>query len=206
MVQLGGGSPRLWPGVPYSLPGALSFFEAQGWEVVEESVDMLQHLGTYVASPIYSSQAAALGLSVNVLKPGQLEAVLDFVAREFPEWLSAYQNIVNLGDGSDIVVANDAGGAVVATLALYGPWSHPARLDIPWQALLGTDLGGPGVVGVAAAHQRHGIGTVLMARANEILKQRGVGNSLVCWTWAVAFYQRLGYHVWQTYAMSWRTL
>lgn len=117
---------------------------------------------------------AASGLTVEVIQPGLLEAVLDFVAREFPEWLGAYQRMVDIADSSDVIVASDASGAVVASLALYGLWSHPARLDIPWQALLGTNLGGPGMVGVAAACQKQGIGTALMARANEILKQRGV--------------------------------
>jgi hypothetical protein len=114
---------------------------------------------------------------VDVVEPGQPEAVLDFVAREFPEWLGAYQGIVDLGDSSDIVAATDASGTVVASLALYSPWSHPARLDIPWQGLLGNDLGGPGVVGVAAARQRQGIGTVLMARANEILSSAASGTA-----------------------------
>lgn len=204
-AQLGGGSPRLWPGAPHSLPGAVEFFAAQGWVSSEECVDMLQHLEGYVAPQGLAERAAALGIGVGVARPEQVDAVLAFVAHEFPEWIREYRYVVALGDVEDLVVA-EASGDIIGALVLYGPWSHPARPDTPWQALLGADLGGPGVVGVAHARHGQGIGSVLVARANELLRERGVGQSLVGWTSEVRFYARLGYRVWQRYAMSWRDL
>jgi GNAT superfamily N-acetyltransferase len=184
-LQLGGGSPRLWPGVPHALPEARAFFAAQGWIADDTTVDMIQHLGAYETPPALRERSLVLEIHVDVVATEQLDELLAFIAREFPSWLEDYRRI--------------------AALALYGHWSSPSRLDIPWQALLGADLGGAGVVGIAAL-QRQGIGTALMVRANEILRERGVGNSLVCWTWATDFYARVGYQVWQTYDECWREL
>lgn len=40
--------------------------------------------------------------------------------------------------------------------------------------------------------------------AEEWLRQRGVGNCCIGWTWLLDFYGRLGYRPWRSYAMSWR--
>ena len=73
-----------------------------------------------------------------------------------------------------------------------------------WTRLLGDDCGGLGAVGVAAGVRGQGIGTALVARGSDVLRERGVGNSCIGWTWLVDFYGRLGYRPWRSYAMSWR--
>jgi hypothetical protein len=46
----------------------------------------------------------------------------------------------------------------------------------------------------------------MIARGSELLRERGVGLCHIGWTDAVRFYQRIGFKLWQQYAMSWRDL
>ena len=72
------------------------------------------------------------------------------------------------------------------------PRSHrPA--NVVWKTLLGDDLGGLGAVGAASSERGRGIGTALVALASEILRESGVGASLIDCTSLTDFYGRLGY-------------
>jgi GNAT superfamily N-acetyltransferase len=205
-VQLGGGAPRFWPGVPTSLPDALAFFAAQGWEYSEQSHDMTQPLADYVTPPAVYRRAAAEAVEVSLATPERLAELFVFVEREFPEWAPDYRRIAGLGDTNDLLLAIDQHGRIVGALVLYTPRSHPSRSDVLWTTLLGERCGALGVVGVADAAQRRGIGSLLVGRGTELLRERGATNCLIGWTWALEFYGRLGYRLWRTYQMSWRTL
>jgi predicted N-acetyltransferase YhbS len=58
-----------------------------------------------------------------------------------------------------------------------------------------------GCVGVAPAVQGRGIGTALVVRASEILRDAGVRNCHIGWTTRESFYRRAGYRPWRRYAM-----
>jgi GNAT superfamily N-acetyltransferase len=61
-------------------------------------------------------------------------------------------------------------------------------------------------VGVAEAQRGRDIGIALVAYASEILKSRGVGNSVIDWTNLDSFYGRVGYQIWREYWVSFRGL
>lgn len=73
-------------------------------------------------------------------------------------------------------------------------------------AMLGPDMSTIGCVGVAAEHQGAGIGTAMVARASEVLRDRGVGTCHIGWTTRAGFYGWLGYRHWRSYAMFRRDL
>ncbi len=206
-VQLAGGHAFLWPGVPYSLPAALPFFQAQGWRVAETSYDMVQHLGRYRTPAGVHERAQAQGVRIGLLAEHEAPELLAFVDREFPFWSASYRLLVEKGEWADCLLARTRDGAMAGSLILYAPrYSRPERQDVRWQSIWGEDLGAMGVVGVAESARRLGIGSALAARASEILRERGVGYCYIAWTWALDFYGKLGYTVWQAYAMSWRDL
>jgi GNAT superfamily N-acetyltransferase len=101
-LQLGGGSPRLWPGVPHALPEARAFFAAQGWIADDTTVDMIQHLGAYETPPALRERSLVLEIHVDVVATEQLDELLAFIAREFPSWLEDYRRIAALGDMRDL--------------------------------------------------------------------------------------------------------
>jgi len=61
-------------------------------------------------------------------------------------------------------------------------------------------------VGVAESLHGQGIGSAMMVRASDILKQRGVASVHIGWVYRVNFYRRLGYATWREFHMSRRDL
>ena len=202
-VQLGcGGYSYFWPGVPDNLPAAKPFFEARGWDFEEPCYDLAQHMQEY-RSPVDLSSAAVIELAT----PADAEALLEFEHREFPHWFGGFKPIVDVGDFHELLLARDpASRAIVGSLILYSPLAHPSRFDGFWKKMLGDPLGEIGCVGVAEAQQGRGIGTAMVARASEILKQRGAAAVHIGWVYRVEFYGRLGYAKWQAFHMSSRNL
>jgi beta-N-acetylhexosaminidase len=203
VVQLGGGGyGSFWPGVPANLPAAKPFFEAQGWAFSEPCYDLAQRMHDY-RPPDDSAIASVIELAT----PEDALALLEFERREFPDWLGPFQSTVDAGDFHDLLIARDpASHAIIGSLILYSPGAHPSRFDGFWRAILGDPLGEIGCVGVAEALHGQGIGSALVARASELLKQRGVAAVHIGWVFRVNFYGRLGYAKWRAFDMSWRDL
>ncbi len=205
-VQLGGGETYLWPGVPSTLAPALAFFRSCGWACAETSYDLVQDLHGYVAPPVMHRRVGEQGIVLEVGTPENRAEVLAFVAREFPSWAPAYQSVATLGDHADVLLARDGDGHIIGAVTMYSPLSHPQRMDVRWKTLLGNDAGAIGVVGVRARERNRGIGHALVARASEIVRDRGARHCFIGWAWMIGLYGELGYHVWREYRMSRREL
>ncbi|HEU5100351.1 MAG TPA: GNAT family N-acetyltransferase [Roseiflexaceae bacterium] len=203
MVQLGcGGYSYFWPGVPDNLPAAKLFFEACGWRFEAPCYDLAQPMQGY-RSPHDLATDTIIGLAT----PGDATALLEFERREFPHWLGAFQPTIEIGDFHELLLARKpTNRAIVGSLILYSPLAHPSRFDGIWKAMLGEPLSEIGCVGVAEAEQGRGIGTAMVARASEILQQRGAAAVHIGWVYRVDFYGRLGYAKWQAFHMSSRSL
>jgi len=205
-VQLGGGETYLWQGVPSTLAPALVFFRSRGWACAETSYDLVQDLHGYVASPVMYRRVGEQGIDLEVGTPETIAEVLAFVAREFPSWATAYRSVATLGDHSDVLCARDSEGRIIGAVTMYSPLSHPQRMDVRWKTLLGEDVGAIGVVGVGARERNRGVGHALVARASEIVRDRGVRHCFIGWAWMIGLYGELGYHVWREYRMGRREL
>ena len=98
-----------------------------------------------------------------------------------------------------IVIGVDSAGVVVASLLFDMP-------PILWSRLLGGGAAEIGAVGVAESRRNLGVGTALVARACQILRDRGVETAVLRWLYRVDFYRRIGFRVWKQYVMSSKTL
>ncbi len=203
MVQLGcGGYSYFWPGVPATLPAARPFFQARGWEFIEPCYDLAQRMQEY-----HAPEDPAVDVVIELATPSDAPELLEFERREFQHWLGAFQSTVDVGDFHELLIARDpTSRAIIGTLILYSPLAHPSRFDGFWKTILGDPLGEIGCVGVAEALHGQGIGSAMMVRASDILKQRGVVSVHIGWVYRVNFYRRLGYALWQEFDMSWRKL
>lgn len=200
-VQLGRSEVRFWAGVPQNLPGAVRFFQKQGWEFPYVCYDLTQNLQTY-ATPFYVHQRMMTeDIRFELARAEQADEILAFEQSEFPEWLNAFQEVAELGDYHDILLARDQTGNIIGSLILYSPQSHPARTDVLWSVLLGNNAGALGCVGIAEAERGRGAGLALVAHASEILKERAVETCYVHWVVLTDFYGKLGYTVWCGYEM-----
>ncbi|HLZ56148.1 MAG TPA: GNAT family N-acetyltransferase [Ktedonosporobacter sp.] len=206
-LQLGGLSPRFWCGVPVNLVPAQSFFRAREWDLSGTVYDLVQDLHHYATPPAIYRRMTAEHIAIEAARKPDVEDILSFEQREFPNWLMHYQRCARLGDYQDLLVARDQqDGRVVGTTLMYTSASHPERTDVIWQPLLGKDAGAMGAVGVASSERGRGIGIALVARASDLLKGRGVGNCYIDWVELTDFYAKLGYEKWRSYHTSWREL
>lgn len=192
IVGLGsGGGQCIWPGVPQDLPGAVAFFEQTGWVFKHVSVDMVRDLADYNAPRPVRERIDSLGLTVQAVPAGGRGAVVAFEERHFPGWSRRFRE-----PDSQILTASTARDGIVASLLLEGPGS--ASVFAP---MLGADMGTISCVGVAEAHQGRGIGTTLVAKASELLPDRGVRLCHIDWIERERFYARLGYQRWRVFLM-----
>jgi GNAT superfamily N-acetyltransferase len=74
-----------------------------------------------------------------------------------------------------------------------------------YEPLLGPGAGTIGCVGVAAPARGAGIGSAMVARASELLRDAGTHACHIGWTRRERFYTRVGYTPWRRYHMARRT-
>jgi GNAT superfamily N-acetyltransferase len=205
-VALGsGGHDYLWPGVPEDLPGAAGFFAARGWRFDRDVLDLVADLRRYQVPPGTLERAERAGVTIEVQAgpdstgPGSGPApaeVLAFEAANFRNWLRAFQRAT-----SPVLVARDGGGAIVGALLFRGP--PDATIFTP---ILGADAGTIGCVGVTATARGAGLGSAMVARASELLREAGTGVCHISWTEREWFYRRVGYLPWRRYHMAERPI
>jgi beta-N-acetylhexosaminidase len=206
-AQLGAGAgARFWNGVPSDLPDAVAFFEACGWEFTETAHDLTRSLHDYRTPDYIQERMAQAQVIVQPATPDQVPQILAFEERHFPNWHLYFRRTAERGSADDLIAVWNGKGEVVGTLLTFSKHSPDAEGDRLWQALLGEDMGGLGCVGVAESEREKGIGLGLVARASKLLKERGVGNCHIGWTWLLDWYGKLGYQPWRSFEMSWRDL
>jgi GNAT superfamily N-acetyltransferase len=191
-----GGEDHLWPGVPANLSAAVAFFEAHGWTWDHVAIDLVRDLRGYVDPIGAVARAADGGINLALAGAADVSAVLAFEEAHFPEWLDSFRR----GDWS-ILAGRDPDGTVLGTLLFRGP----GPVSTFWR-LLGADSAAIACVGVAESAQGRGVGSALVARASELLRDAGARVCLIDWVVRRDFYRRVGYEPWREYLMAAREL
>jgi GNAT superfamily N-acetyltransferase len=200
-----GGDAYIWPGVPENLPGAHAFFTARGWRWQDgPALDLVTDLAGFRPPREMPARAAADRLTLAAAGSKEKDDVLAFEAAAFPNWLRSFEeaSYEEAPDGGPLrgeraLTARDGGGRILGTLLFAGP--DPDALLAP---LFGPDSGTVGCVGVALDAQRRGVGSAMVARASELLRDAGTRMCHIGWTGREDFYRRVGYEPWQWYAMG----
>jgi beta-N-acetylhexosaminidase len=200
-VGLGSGALEyFWPGVPLDAPGAWAFFQAMGWQERERSFDLVRSLADYHTPAWVWERVNGLDVEYSRAAGSQGEAVLAFVAAEEIGWKGAYASYFERGRASDVLLARRrSDGQLVGACLL----ESDARR---WAACFPGPLAAPGCFLVGERWQGQGIGMALVARAVELLQERGCQTCFIGWTWLVDWYGKLGFQVWQENIMSSREL
>jgi ribosomal protein S18 acetylase RimI-like enzyme len=191
----GGGNDYIWPGVPDNLPGAVRFFRARGWGFGHTVIDLVADLRGYEAPAGTGERAGRAGVSIEVMAEPERAEVMAFEAATFPDWVGWFERL-----DSSVLVARDRAGAVAGTLLFRGPLGATI-----YEPLLGADAGTIGCVGVAAPARGAGVGSAMVARASELLRDAGTRACHIGWTRRERFYTRVGYAPWRRYHMARRT-
>ena len=200
-VHLGANAElAFWQGIPTYLPSAKPFFEKHGWEIYEKSYDLVGDLRRFRAPDWVIDRPRQHGVCIRTAKKEDIPALLEFLSSEFPDWRRWFVAEADArGTGGIVVAVRD--DQVLGCMILKDTRSTDWR-GWQWQTLLGEDMGGIGAVGVARAHRRKGIGLAMVAEASRLLRDRGIRNCFVGWTWLIDWYGELDYKVWHEYWMA----
>jgi ribosomal protein S18 acetylase RimI-like enzyme len=188
----GGGNDYIWPGVPDDLPGAVEFFRARGWGFDHTVIDLVADLRRYEAPAGVGERAGRAGITIEVMNGPERPEVMAFEAATFPDWVGWFERL-----DSSVLVARDRAGAVAGTLLFRGPLGATI-----YEPLLGPDAGTIGCVGVATQARGAGVGSAMVARASELLRDAGTRACHIGWTRRERFYTRVGYSPWRRYHMA----
>ena len=198
-VSLGAGARKLlWHGVPTSLSAACNFFRRAGFELEETSYDLIQNISNFHASPETLRCCENYSVKLQVLGLNDSNDFLKFELKYFPEWHKYFENSIAKDRHSDVLIARKGEqviGSVLLSIVPDCPGAH-------WNEFLGPKLGAFGILGVVPEHREHGVGLALATYATETLRDRGVQNCFLHWTWLRDWYGKLGFKVWEEYKMG----
>jgi GNAT superfamily N-acetyltransferase len=182
--------------VPLNLPVAAGFFADRGWDFRHDTLDLVADLRGYRAPAGAYDGAARAGVTIRPGTESDADAVLAFETAVFPRWTRWFQP-----GGPNVLIACDSEGGIAGTLLFSGPGA-----DIVFGPMLGPDPGTIGCVGVAPHQQGRGIGTAMVARASEILRDSSTRICHISWTARESFYTHASYQPWRRYRMFRRAI
>ncbi len=204
-LRLGGNIHPFAAGLPVQLGGE-AFFAHRGFTTAaghERSWDVAHDLADYVTPP---SASKASGLRARPAQPGEEDALLGFLRREFPgRWrFEAECHLREGGRISDYVLLWSARGVDGFCQLTYEDSRRP--LDRFFPHGLPRPWGQLGSVGVSWDRHGQGYGAVMMDAALRHMRDLGIRGCVIDWTGIVGFYAKFGFKPFREYWMMGKTL
>lgn len=148
-----------------------------------------------------ASDFAASHVSIRPSQPGDEDALLDFLRREFPgRWRFEFEEFLRargrITDYQLLITNSKVTGFARLTFEdserpIERYFMH--RLPHPWAQL--------GPIGISADRRGRSLGGMLLAEALQQLKSRGVRGCAIDWTDQVEFYRKFGFVPLRQYAV-----
>jgi GNAT superfamily N-acetyltransferase len=164
----------------------VAFLERRGFRRVGEAVAMgrdLYDLSWPDEARAAEARLAAEGIEVRHFDPADTFPLVEYFRAEFPDWVEFFVHKLDAGHDRDEIVVATHGDRVV------GYCQH-----------LDTDHVGP--FGVAAAYRRRGVGTVMLYRLLDAMRQKGYRFAWFGETGrARSYYERAGFRLTRTYVL-----
>ena len=205
-LRLGGSLRTFAPGLPSGM-GSERFFRRHGyenrpaggvvWDVAHDLRAYAWQPGAYAGPP----GAAGPASMARPARPGEEEALLAFLRREFPgRWRFEAQEFLHDGGRvSDFMLLLAADGVAGFCQLTFAASLRPLdryfmhRLPRPWGQL--------GPIGVSQACRGMGYGAALLDAGLRRLRADGVAGCVIDWTDLLAFYGRFGFRPYRRYEM-----
>ena len=201
--DLGGSVGHFLPGLPAGAAGderARRFWERHGYRPERQVHDLRRSLRDWAPPPPPPALRDG-GYRIGPARAGQEDAILAFLAREFPgRWrYDVAQAFARGMPAGDIIVLEEPAGSVEGFLVSWHTDSPMLGTGIYWYPALGERFGGCGPLGIAARLRGQGLGLALVAEGVASLHRRGVEECVIDWTTLVDFYGRLGFTISTSY-------
>lgn len=198
--RLGASLRPFAPGVPAAL-GSESFFRGRGYADRPDSArvwDVARDLRAYASPP---GVRRDLPCAVRPAQPGEEDALLAFLGREFPgRWhFECQQHLREGGRLSDYLLLLTATGIEGFCQLTFEDSLRPLdrffvhRLARPWGQL--------GPIGVGGARRGGGYGAALLDAGLRHLRAAGVAGCVIDWTDLPDFYGKFGFQRYRQYEM-----
>lgn len=195
-----GGGDYFWPGVPAEQRQSCSFFRRYGFVEEEDSEDLILGTEDFVNPDWVAARLASSGAMLRLGKLADRDEVMAFERLHFLSWAAYFENEMDQGRYSNILLAQGADDTILGTLLL----GHDPSLS--WDSMRDKRVGTLNTLGVSPTRQGQGIGLALTSRAMEILRMRGCSHCLIQWTGLGEWYGKLGAETWAHYHMASKTL
>ncbi|KAI5791556.1 glycoside hydrolase superfamily [Pyronema domesticum] len=227
-LQLGSIFPRLFPGLPTSLPPHdQSWFLHRGWKLNLDNssnliYDLFMPITTFTlpltSDPHLSTQLAEQGITINNCRLDQFSQLLEFEEiffGHYPGWVEKYRQLKETGDEADAIVAFKEGGEILGAVLVFSEaGNNQIARDIPWPRVIGNRTGGLGFVGVKPTDPKSatpeietlGVRKGLIVAALIELKQRGLRGCFIDWADDIETYTSLGFKEWGKYREVWKKI
>jgi ribosomal protein S18 acetylase RimI-like enzyme len=207
-VRLGGAAHQLLPGIPHSVSLAT-------WRFLRAKGVVFQGLEHDVHADLTQLPALRLPENYRVLPVTQDDShaddAVDFVAKAFAgRWHDEVKE--RLAAGETVLVLehtpnNTNNKNIVGFAYVTFDSDYPAP-GLNWRAALPADrrVSGLGPIGIDAEMRGQGLGLTFLHACCQYLQTQGATDVLIDWTDLVAFYGRIGAHVWRTYQSGYMVL
>ncbi len=197
--DLGGGLGHFLPGPPQGDARALAFWESRGYQRGDVVHDLRRGMSEYTAPP----EPEALRSGAFYIEPGhdgEQNEIIGFLSRAFPgRWrYSVESTFARGGAPEDVLLLKDRTGRIQGFLSAWSFTSATLGPSVYWYPALCERFGGIGPLGIAEDARGMGLGLALVSAGVSALKAHGVQECGIDWTRLVAFYERLGFHVWRS--------
>ncbi|MCS6859981.1 MAG: GNAT family N-acetyltransferase, partial [Abditibacteriales bacterium] len=190
------------PGVPVECSDLIEFLKKRGYVGGTACVDLERDITDFEMPPsvVERWQRDAPRAVIRPLRDNEVQALIAFVAREFPGgWhFSTQRHFASGGDPEDFVVVVED-DEIIGFCHTFTQDSVYLGGSTLWYPLLGENYGGLGPIGIAAAHRQRGLGLALLCESVMHNKRRGVRRMAIDWTGLIEFYERIGFKVWKRY-------
>lgn len=198
--RLGGGLRPFAPGLPSAL-GSEGFFRRRGYgarPVGARDWDVARDLRDYVSPPGVRHD---LPIETRPAQPGEEDALLAFLQREFPgRWRFEFQEHLRAGGRITdfMILLTDRGVDGFAQLTFEDSLRPLDRffmhgLPRPWGQL--------GPIGVSQGCRGSGYGAALLDAGLRRLRDTGVAGCVIDWTSLLDFYGKFGFQPYRQYEM-----
>jgi GNAT superfamily N-acetyltransferase len=204
-MSLGASMRPFTPGLPLAL-GDGGFFRKRGFAGRpghERAWDLAHDLRDYITPP---TACKAGEVQIRPVRPGEEEAILGFLRREFPgRWRFEFEaHLCEGGRISDFMALWTERGVDGCCLLTLEDSRRPLDRFFPYA--LPRPWGQLGSIGVSADTRGKGYGAALLDGGLRCLKDAGVAGCVIDWTGLLDFYGKFGFKPYREYLMLRKTL
>ncbi len=196
-ILLGRDPWHYFPGIPEGWKETQSWFERKGYENNGTEHDMIRKYRNRdeIEKPNIE------GAEWSILELKDKELFLEFLHRCFPgRWeYEAIHYFQQGGTGREFAILKKE-QKIIGFCRMNDVKSNLIAQNVYWAPLFKEALGGIGPLGVDEKERGQGYGLAVVEAGIYFLRRRGISRIVIDWTGLVAFYNKLGYDIWKTYA------